>query len=126
MREGLFGEVKDKGWYNPASYSTEGSPSRDLAATIQEARSRGIEVVILLLPERSDLRSRVPADAMNCLNETLARGFGGDHFPPIIDLRGAIADGQFHDTLHLNQRGRAETSRRLAEHLRKRPVKPGR
>jgi hypothetical protein len=123
MREGLFGQVKDKGWYNPAGYSTEGSSSRDLIATIQEARSRGIEVVILLLPERSDLRSRVPAEAMNCLNETLARGFGDDDSPPIVDLRDAIADDQFHDTLHLNQKGRMETSRRLAERLRQRSVK---
>jgi hypothetical protein len=124
MRQGLFGEVKDRGWYNPASYSTEGSPSRDLVATIQEARSRGIEVVILLLPERSDLRSRIPAEAMRCLNKTLVRGFGDDGPPPVIDLRDAIGDDQFHDTLHLNQRGRVETSRRLAEYLRQRPVRP--
>jgi hypothetical protein len=80
--------------------------------------------VILLLPERSDLRSRVPAEAMNCLNATLARGFGDDGPPPSIDLRDAITDDQFHDTLHLNQRGRMETSRRLAEQLRRRAVKP--
>ena len=82
MREGLFGEVKDKGWYNPASYSTEGSPSRDLIATIQEARSRGIEVVIMLLPERSDVRSRIPAEAMNCLNKTVASRVRKRRVPP--------------------------------------------
>jgi hypothetical protein len=121
MREGLFGEVKDKGWYTAASYSPEGPQSRDLIDTIRAARSRGIEVVILLLPERSDLRSRVPAEAMTCLNETLRRAFEGTGAAPVVDLRDTIADDQFHDTLHLNQKGRAETSRRLAEYLRARP-----
>jgi hypothetical protein len=129
LREGLLrempeGAVKDRGWFDRASYSAVGSTARDLVTTIREARSHGIEVVLLLLPERSDFRSRVPPDAMASLREALRAGFGADA-PPVINLRDAVPDdSQFHDTLHLRSEARFLTTKRLIEGLLTRPARP--
>lgn len=119
MREGLQGEVKDKGWFNPACYVADGPNARDMVAIISEARTRGTEVVILLLPERSDLRSRIPPEAMLCLKDALARSFGEDS-PTVIDLRDAMPDESFHDTLHLNKASRGQFTLALAKALKSR------
>jgi hypothetical protein len=119
MRELPLGDVKDKGWYNRGSYSSTGANARDLVATIRDARSHRIEVVLLFLPERSDFRSRVPSDAMTCLREALELGFGAE-IPLAIDLRDAVPDDQFHDLVHLKAEARSLTTRRLIERLRAR------
>ena len=41
--------------------------------------------MLLLLPERSDFRSDMPVAAINCLRETLHRGFPVNP-PLVIDL----------------------------------------
>jgi hypothetical protein len=121
MRNGLFGEVNDKGWYDVSSYSSRGRAANDLIAIISQARSHGAEVMITLVPERSNLRSRIPPAALRCFHETLERGFGADA-PPILDLRDAIADDEFHDDLHLRLTGRRQATLKLAQALRERGV----
>jgi hypothetical protein len=123
MRNGLFGDVKDKGWFDASSYSAQGTTASDLIAIIRQARSHGAQVMIVLLPERSNFRSRIPSEALRCLRETLERGFGADA-PPVLDLRVAVDDHEFHDDLHLNQTGRNQVSLKLAEALRDRTIKP--
>ncbi len=118
-----LGEVKDKGWYDPVSYAANDANARDLVATIREVRSSGIEVVLLLLPERSDLRSRVPREATLCLRETILDNFNGDA-PVVIDVRDAIPDDLFHDSVHLRNEARSLTTLRLIEALRIRPRDP--
>lgn len=120
MREGLAGAVKDKGWSGPANYSTEGANARSLVAIVREARSRGIEAVILLLPEATSLRASVPPEAMQTLHGALARGFGAEA-PTVIDLRASLLDSQLHDSLHPMKAGREIVTRRLIGALRARP-----
>ena len=105
MREGPGGEVKDKGWNDPACYSNDGANAHALVSIVREVRARGITVVLLLLPEASKLRAQIPPEAMTCLNETLQKGFG-DNPPPLINLREALPDSLFHDTIHPNREGR--------------------
>ena len=81
----------------------------------------GTEVVVLLLPESSSLRALIPPEAMSCLREALGRGFGPDA-PMVVDLRAAIADDQFHDSIHPNKSGREATTRQLLEALHARPT----
>jgi hypothetical protein len=121
MRNGLFGELKDKGWYEVSSYSSQGRAASDLIAIMSRARSHGAEVFIMLVPERSNLRSRIPPAALRCFHETLERGFGA-LAPPILDLRDAVADDGFHDDLHLKQSGRRQATMKLAQALRERTV----
>jgi hypothetical protein len=121
MRNGLFGDLKDKGWYDVSSYSSQGRAADDLIAIIRRARAHGAEVMIMLVPERSNLRPRIPPAALRCFHETLDRGFRADA-PPILDLRDAIADDQFHDDLHLRQSGRRQATLKLVQALSERPV----
>jgi hypothetical protein len=120
MREGLAGPVKDKGWNNADAYSLEGANALALVSIIREARAGGIEVAVLLLPEASNLRNSVPQEAMNSLRVALDRAFGAAALPPVIDLRDALADSQFHDSIHPRKVGREITTRRLIDALRAR------
>jgi hypothetical protein len=119
LREGQFGGVKDKGWFEPANYSATGTNARDLVATIREARSHDMEVIVLLLPEPSLFRARVPREATLCLQEALRDGFGGKA-PLVIDFRDLLPDRMFHDHVHLLSEGRSATTVRLIEALRTR------
>ena len=123
MREGLAGPVKDKGWLGPQNYPADGANARALVAIIREARGRGIEVVVLLLPESSSLRALIPPEAMGCLRGALEGGFG-PAAPPVIDLRSSLADDQFHDSIHPRKSGREAATRRLMDALRARERKP--
>jgi hypothetical protein len=119
MFEGRLGQVKDKGWNNLASYTADGANARNLVEMIRESRSHGSEVVLLLLPERSDFRSDMPVAAMNCLRETLHRGFPVNP-PLVIDLRDKIEDDYFHDPVHIKEEWRSATTLKLVEALLRR------
>jgi hypothetical protein len=116
MRNAL-GEVKDKGWGDPTKYSADGPNARGLVDLIRRARGRGTEVVVLILPEAQSLRELIPPEAMQFLHRALDRGFPSDP-PKVIDLRDALADSMFHDSIHPNKQGRELLTDRLAEALR--------
>jgi hypothetical protein len=116
LRQGLRGAVRDKGWFDAANFSTEGHNARSLVAIVREARGRGIETVIVLLPESSSMRAAVPAEAMECLRAVL-RGAFGPASPPIVDLRDAIPDRMFHDNVHPRREGRLAATRSMIEAL---------
>ena len=117
MFEGVFGAIRDKGWSDPGSYSVDGRNAKALIAMIRDARARGIEVKILILPERSDMRASVAPEATRCLRESLKIAFDGEP-PPVIDLGDAMPDELFHDKLHLARQGQVETTRKLLAALR--------
>jgi hypothetical protein len=121
MRAGLAGPVNDKGWLTPGAYSSEGVNARALVDLIKEARASGTEVVVLLMPEASDLRDSIPPEAIRCLRESFDRGFGPAS-PPVIDLRACLADDQFHGTIHATKSGREAATARLIEALRARAL----
>jgi hypothetical protein len=113
------GEIKDRGWFNAASYSVDSPNSQALAETIRDFRARGIEVCVLFIPEQGGLRRHTPAVAVECLNETLKRAYRANP-PAIIDLRSAIDDANFKDGVHLKKEGRGQATQKLAEALRSR------
>jgi hypothetical protein len=121
LREGLRGQVKDKGWSNPANYRTEGLNARSLIAIIRKSREQGIQTVIVLLPEASLMRASVPPEAMECLMKVLDNAFGSAS-PSVINLREALSEHLFHDTIHPTREGRVITTRVLIEALRVLPL----
>ncbi len=121
MREGLLGPVKDKGWSSPECYSSDGTNARALIDLIREARERGTEVVVMLLPESSSLRESIPPVAMQSLREALERGFGADS-PLVVDLRASLSDDLFHDSIHPRKSGRELTTGRLLRALKGRQL----
>ncbi len=118
--QGLRGAVRDKGWGDPANYSVDGYNARSLVAMIRMARGRGIETAIVLLPEAGAMRASIPAEAMQCLDAVLRDAFG-DGAPPVIDLRAAIRDDEFHDTIHPKRAGRRDATAALVAALRALP-----
>ena len=116
---GLKAKIKQyglRGYYDPQAYAQ----SRDQAATLIELisrfRARRADVVIVLMPEHSALRQRIPSEAMKALLAPLNRAFEGN-MPPVFNFRDAIEDSGFMDISHMNSRGLAQFSPLLAETL---------
>jgi len=121
LRHGLRGQARDKGWFNSANYRTDGLNARSLVTIIRETREQGIQTVIVLLPEASSMRASVPPEAMECLEKVLENAFGSAS-PSIINLRDALSDHLFHDTIHPKREGRFMATRALLEALRALPL----
>lgn len=109
-------KLGDLGWFRPESYAVGRPASRALCSLLEEARTAGTPVTILLMPEASMIRAGVPGAAERCLEDILAR-CGGPDGPRVIDLRAAFPDELFHDPTHLDGKGRAAFSERLSRLL---------
>jgi hypothetical protein len=116
-----FGDVQmdgwaKKGWFDPSRYSLDGPNVRALVETVADQRSRGVAVVIVLVPEKRRLREAVPPLASALLSEALARAFGPEA-PRVIDARGAVEEDDFYDLAHVDPRGREKFTGYLSRRL---------
>ncbi len=102
------------GWFEPSTYSLDDVETKALRVLLARSNSMADRVVLALLPERSDLRRLVPAAAEQALDAAASVAPGLQ----VVDLRGALADPEFYDRTHPNERGRAVVSRALAAALR--------
>lgn len=109
-------ECEARGWFDPEAYE-ELDPARHeiLPRVVSRLRDLGTEVVILIMPEQSALRSRVPDVAVSLLTEDLERVQSAP--VPIMDFRSMIPDSEFTDYFHLNDSGRADLSEKLGRRL---------
>ena len=118
-----------RGYYDPQAFSRSHEQAASLVKLIERLRARRAMVVIVLMPEHSTLRQRVPPEAMAALLDPLTRRFA-EEIPLIIDVRDAIPDSGFNDISHLNDAGRALFTPLLAEtihrHVPRRPPLMGR
>ena len=102
------------GWFDPESYRTSSPEAHRLRALIEALDRGGAKLVVVLLPERSDLRSRIPDAAADRLDAVL-QSTGVDL--SVVDHRDWISDDRFFDHAHLNHVGRDDYTPRLAEAL---------
>jgi len=79
----------------------------------------GAEVILVIMPEPSTLRSRIPAEEERFLIDSMTQHFGSAA-PAILNFREAMPDEIFSDYIHLNNAGRASFSLLLAQALRNR------
>jgi hypothetical protein len=100
------GELKESekydealGWFDPAKYSPDSSNSRALVKLINDCRERKAKVCIILMPESSAFRNRVPPEGKRCFAEINRRYFAHDPVP-VYDLQDRVADDQFVDLVH--------------------------
>jgi hypothetical protein len=118
--EFLRGQIKgfeELGWLDPKSYDRIGrEPAEALASLVDELSARAGAVVIVLMPEHTAFRRRVPDLAVEMLVSALERQGGGSH--SVADFRAAIPDAEFTDYCHLNDTGRAHFTAQLARWLR--------
>jgi len=107
-----------KGCFDPARYllhrDAEIGALEELLSQFQERRT---EVIVVILPEESALRSRVPGEEQQFLIDSITGRFGS---AAILNFRDAVPDEMFTDYAHLNTAGRAKFSLQLAQALRNR------
>jgi len=111
------------GWYDPARYAATNSNSESLDALIRGWLARGAKVRVVLLPESSDQRAQMPAEARRLL-ESIVRDASGSAQVPIVDLGDTQPDDAFLDLDHLNPKGNAGTLALIAAALRGDPPRP--
>jgi hypothetical protein len=124
MREEIALEEK-LGFYDIHTYQNSTKALGLLVRLIQQLRSRGAVVLLLLTPEHSLARARVPAQALEPMQNALRQAFTDNIIPPILDCRDAIDDRGFVDPEHMNAKGRQHLSqllgKRIPQYLPKHP-----
>jgi hypothetical protein len=109
-------EYTRKGWFAADAYGPDGPNVRALADLLARLRRQGARVVLVLLPEPSMLRERVPAGAGRRLAAVIA-GLPPADVPEVLDLREALRDGELMDLVHPGPLGREAVTRRVARLL---------
>jgi len=105
------------GWFEPGRYSPESTSSRALVDLVRESRARGAKVGIILMPEHSAMRKRVPAEGARCFAEINRINFRDDPVP-VYDLRDSISDDLFVDVVHPGVDGTRPASTLVAQCVR--------
>jgi hypothetical protein len=104
--------------FDPATYQSPVARQQleILTQLIGELQARGAKVIVVLMPEYSELRGRVPSIALERLLASLLEKFGASA-PPVLNFRDALSDDDFADISHVNAAGREDFSRLLAAKL---------
>jgi hypothetical protein len=97
---------QDLGVFDWETYVNSPKAPSALVRLIRDFRARGSVVVVLLMPENSRLRNRMPPNVLDSVAIPLQQAFDAD-VPTVLDLRDAIEDSGFVDLTHLNQKGSA-------------------
>jgi hypothetical protein len=105
------------GAFDPETYAAAKKAPATLVRVVKQFRNRGATVVVLLMPEHSRLRGRMPENITRFVKTPLRDAFP-DAPPPVLDLRDAVDDEGFVDMAHLNAKGSAQCSRLLAAEIR--------
>lgn len=104
--------------YAPAlpDFDISEAPNRALRTLIAEARGRGIEVALLLMPEGESFRAVYTDEARRTVADYLSR-LSRECSVPIFDATDWCAEGCFADGHHLLPDGSAHFSRRLGREV---------
>jgi hypothetical protein len=105
------------GVFDRETYTNSPKAKAILVQLIQDFRARGSVVVVILMPENSRLRKRMPPNIIDAVTTPLQKAFEMD-VPPVLDLRDKIDDAGFVDLTHLNPRGSAECGRLIGAKIR--------
>ncbi len=117
LREELW-SFESQGAFDLQKYARSSKAPATLVQIIKQFRERGTAVVVLLMPEHSWVRRRMPEDIARVVRDPLRQAFP-EGTPPVLDLRDAVSDDGFVDLGHLNTRGSIDCSRLLAPELRR-------
>jgi hypothetical protein len=117
-------QMTARGDFDPHLYSAREEASESLVKVVRMARSKGAEVVVLVMPERSNVRARMPASAMETLTELSENAFGTDAVR-VISLRDSVADDEFCDQQHLLSGAKPAFTRLVIQELNDRRTRAG-
>lgn len=107
----------ERGYYDAQTYQRSGRQAEILVDLISRFRQRQSKILIVLMPEHSELRRRIPPEGLALLHDALEKAFG-EEAPTLVDLRDALDDSEFTDISHVNNKGRPQLNRLLAEAIR--------
>ena len=107
----------DCGVYEPATYARVPKASAALIDIIKRFRTEKAVVVVLLMPEHSWLRQRIPPETRQMADALFRQAFPEDP-PPLLDFREALDDSGMADLTHPNGKGRERCSRLLGAEIR--------
>jgi hypothetical protein len=106
-----------KGWLDPTQYRSDGTSFALLRELFEITQAHGTRSFILLVPESSAYRAKLPANRAEHLMTTLPRLLG-DAAPVILDYREVAPDADFININHLSPQGRINLTKRLARDLK--------
>lgn len=104
-------------WFDPAAYlQFQDQNADDFLDLISSFEKNGSHVTVVLMCERSDLRERIPEQALPYLKDRIGRRFTEDRVA-VLNLIDAVPDELFSDLIHLNDEGRQVFTERLANEM---------
>jgi len=102
------------GKFDPQNYIADGEQTQTLICLIGKLKKMDAQVIVVLMPEAKDLRSRMPSEALQTLLADLDNAFPANTIS-VVDMRDAMPDKYFYDFSHLNWEGRKHFSYRFAK-----------
>jgi hypothetical protein len=106
--------LRKAGWFDRAKYRSDSPNFHFLAETFQLAHANRTQTFLVLAPESSAYRAKLPPDDAFHLMHTLANVLG-EAAPVVLDFRASAADEDFEDVNHLNPAGKVRMTERLAK-----------
>jgi len=95
----------ERGYYDAENYLRSETQIGIFLDLVAEFRRLNVSVAVILMPEHSRLRVRIPDAAMRLLVDSLSMIYGNQG-PTITDLRDSVPDSGFKDISHMNNDGR--------------------
>lgn len=112
----IEGMERSYGAFDKESYSSQNEESRALKVLLQELSSHTEHLYVILMPEHSELRAKLPHIAEQTLLKVVE---DSGVSLTLLDLRVSREDRMFYDYCHLNTDGRAVFSEETAKVLSK-------
>jgi len=109
--------LENLGWFDPARYRSDSQSFRSIAAIFRRAHANHTRSFLVLAPESSAYRAKLPTDNAFHLEHTLSEVLG-EAAPVVLDFRASAPDQDFANVNHLNPEGRVRMTERLATALK--------
>jgi hypothetical protein len=104
-------EWEADGVFQSDSYSGNSQQAWALTRLLEQLSQKSSRLVVVKVPEHSELRSKLPPQADQSMESAVGKRF------PIVDLRKALSDECFVDLVHKNDLGRELLTPELARIL---------
>lgn len=98
------------GWFDPGSFGVQTAEAQSLRLFVNAILDKTPNLVVVLMPESEEFRSRVPLRAAETLIDIIQ---AVDSDISILDLRASLPDSMFRDHAHLNAQGRLALSQEV-------------
>ena len=117
--DGMLSGYGQRGCYLPERYREEGGleQAASLRSLIQRLVDRGSRVLVFLVPEASELRSRIPPEGVQALIEAIPTEPVSQI--ELLDHRETLEDWEFVEISHANHYGKVRFSELMAGEIRR-------